>query len=117
MATVRLRFLGCGDAFASGGRLQACLHLEGGSEPMLMDCGAAGLVALKRERIDPASIGCVALSHLHGDHFAGLPWLIMEGQFTDRARPLVIGGPPETEQRLAQLLEALYPGSGSAERP
>ena len=92
MAAVRLRFLGSGDAFASGGRLQTCFHLEGGREPMLIDCGATALVALKRERIDPASIGCVVLSHLHGDHFAGLPWLILDGQFGDRTRPLLIGG-------------------------
>ena len=116
MATARLRFLGCGDAFASGGRLQACFHLEGSSEPMLIDCGATALVALKRERIDPASIGCVALSHLHGDHFAGLPWLILDGQFADRTRPLLIGGPPRTEQRFAQAFEALYPGAVSVKR-
>jgi ribonuclease BN (tRNA processing enzyme) len=117
MAIVRFRFLGCGDAFASGGRLQACFHLEGGAEPMLIDCGATTLVALKRERIDPASIGCVALSHLHGDHFAGLPWLILDGQFADRTRPLLIGGPPGTEHRFGQAFEALYPGAVSVKRP
>src|SRR5947209_16500467 len=116
MAAVRLRFLGCGDAFASGGRLHTCFHLEGGSEPMLIDCGATALVALKRERIDPASIGCVALSHLHGDHFAGLPWLVLDGQFGGRTRPLLIGGPPGTERRFEQAFEALYPGAVSAER-
>jgi ribonuclease BN (tRNA processing enzyme) len=113
---VRLTFLGSGDAFASGGRLQTCFHLEGGEEPMLIDCGATALVGLKREQIDPASIGCVALSHLHGDHFAGLPWLILDGQFTDRTRPLLIGGPPGTEKRFGEVFEALYPGALSRER-
>src|SRR5206468_11390929 len=116
MAAARLRFLGCGDAFSSGGRLQTCFHLEGGNEPMLIDCGATALVALKRERIDPASIGWVVLSHLHGDHFAGLPWLILDGQFASRTRPLVIGGPPGTEGRFKQAFEALYPGAGSVKR-
>src|SRR5437588_9842682 len=116
MAAVRLRFLGSGDAFASGGRLQTCFHLEGGREPMLIDCGATALVALKRERIDPASIGCVVLSHLHGDHFAGLPWLILDGQFGDRTRPLLIGGPPGTQGRFRQAFDALYPGAASVER-
>ena len=55
--------------------MQACLHVDGGAEPLLLDCGATSLIALKRLGIDPASIGWVALSHLHGDHFAGLPWL------------------------------------------
>jgi len=45
---VQLTFLGSGDAFAGGGRFQACLHLAGGAEPLLLDCGATALVALKR---------------------------------------------------------------------
>jgi ribonuclease BN (tRNA processing enzyme) len=117
MTPVRLRFLGSGDAFASGGRFQACFHLEGGIEPLLIDCGATALIALKRERIDPASIGWVVLSHLHGDHYAGLPWLILDGQFAHRERPLVIAGPPGTEGRLRQAFEALYPAAPDADRP
>ena len=117
MARVRLRFVGSGDAFSSGGRFQACFHLNGGTEPLLIDCGATSLVALKREAIDPASIGWIALSHLHGDHFAGIPWLILDGQFSGRTRPLTIAGPPGAEQRLAALFEAAYPGATGADRP
>jgi ribonuclease BN (tRNA processing enzyme) len=113
----QLTFLGSGDAFASGGRFNACMHLSGGEEPMLLDCGATALVALKRAGIDPASVGWIALSHLHGDHFAGLPWLVLDGQFAKRTRPLVIGGPPGTRDRLHQAFEALYPGAVDAERP
>jgi ribonuclease BN (tRNA processing enzyme) len=117
MAPVELRFLGCGDAFSSGGRLHTCFYLEGGNEPILLDCGATALAGLKREGIDPASIGWVALSHLHGDHFGGLAWLIIEGRATGRSRPLVVGGPPSTAERLARASEALYAGSGDAETP
>jgi ribonuclease BN (tRNA processing enzyme) len=113
----QLTFLGSGDAFASGGRFNACMHLSGGEEPMLLDCGATALVALKRAGIDPASVGWIALSHLHGDHFAGLPWLVLDGQFAKRTRPLVIGGPPGTRDRLHQAFEALYPGAVGADRP
>ena len=116
MAQVRLRFVGCGDAFSGGGRFQACFHLDGGAEPMLIDCGATSLVALKRERIDPNSIGWIAVSHLHGDHFGGIPWLILDGQFSGRDRPLVVAGPPGTEERFNAAFEALYPGATTAER-
>jgi ribonuclease BN (tRNA processing enzyme) len=116
MATIRLRFLGSGDAFGSGGRLQACLHLDGGQEPLLLDCGATGLISLKQAGIDPAGIGWVALSHLHGDHFAGIPWLVLDGQFAGRTRPLVVAGPPGTQERLERTFDALYPGSADAER-
>lgn len=117
MANVRLRFLGCGAAFAAGGRFQTSFYLEGGDEPLLIDCGATTLIALKRHGIDPASIGWVALSHLHGDHFGGLPWLILDGQFAKRTKPLVIAGPAETERRFREMFEALYPGAPEADRP
>jgi ribonuclease BN (tRNA processing enzyme) len=110
-------FLGSGDAFAGGGRFQACLYLDGGAEPLLLDCGVTSLIALKRSGIDPASIGWVALSHLHGDHFGGLPWLILDGQFGKRTKPLVIVGPHGTRERVEQTFESLYPGTAGAERP
>jgi ribonuclease BN (tRNA processing enzyme) len=113
----QIRFLGSGDAFGSGGRFQACLHLDGGPEPVLLDCGATSLIALKRAGIDPASIGWVALSHLHGDHFAGLPWLVLDGQFAKRTRPLVIAGPDGTRERFERTFECLYPGATNAQRP
>lgn len=116
MGDVRIRFLGCGDAFGSGGRLQTSFYLEGGEEPLLIDCGATTLIALKRHGIASASIGWVVLSHLHGDHFGGLPWLILDGQFTERRRALTIIGPPGTEERFEQTFETLYPGAPSAER-
>lgn len=116
MAPVNLRFLGSGDAFAGGGRFQTSFYLDGGDEPLLIDCGATTLIALKREGIDPSSIGWVALSHLHGDHFAGVPWLILDGQFSKRSRPLVIAGPGAIKQRFNEMFEALYPGATDVER-
>ena len=116
MGPVHVKFLGSGDAFASGGRFQACLHLDGGTEPLLLDCGATALIGLRRARIDPASIGSVALSHLHGDHFAGLPWLILDGQFAKRTMPLVIAGPEGVRERIERTFEALYPGATGVER-
>jgi len=115
--SVRLTFVGSGDAFAGGGRFQACLHLDGGSEPLLLDCGATTLIALKRLAVDPASLGHIALSHLHGDHFAGLPWVILDGQFANRTKPLAITGPEGVRERVERTFELLYPGATEADRP
>jgi ribonuclease BN (tRNA processing enzyme) len=115
--TARLTFVGSGDAFASGGRFQPCLLLDGGAEPLLLDCGASSLIALKRLCVDPSDIGWIALTHLHGDHFGGLPWLILDGQFAPRSNALTILGPPGTKERVQRAFEALYPGAADAERP
>jgi ribonuclease BN (tRNA processing enzyme) len=116
MRPAQITFLGSGDAFGSGGRFQPCILLDDGSQPLLLDCGATTLIALKRSGINPASIGWVALSHLHGDHFSGVPWLVLDGQFAKRARPLLIAGPSGTQERLERTFEALYPGSAGVER-
>lgn len=108
---VELRFIGSGDAFGSGGRLQTCLMLSGGDEPLLVDCGATSLVAMKRAGIDPGAVGAVALSHLHGDHFGGLPFVILDGQFSRRTRPLVVAGPPGVQARVEAAMEVFFPGS------
>ncbi len=111
-----LRFLGSGDAFGSGGRLQTCMHLSGTDGAVLIDCGASSLIAMKRDGVDPGEVDAVLLSHLHGDHFGGVPFLILDGQFTRRARPLVIASPPGVQQRVEATMEALFPGSTAVRR-
>ena len=115
-AGLRLRFLGSGDAFGSGGRLQTCLCLEGPGGRVLIDCGATALIAMKRAGIDPGSVGCVLLSHLHGDHFGGVPFLVLDGQFDRRESPLVVAGPPGTRERVPAAMDILFPGSSRAVR-
>jgi len=114
--TMKVRFVGSGDAFGSGGRNQTCIHLSGEGQVMLADCGATSLTALKALGLDPGAIGAVALTHLHGDHFGGLPFLILDGQFARRTRPLLIAGPPGTADRLSQAMETLFPGSSHVQR-
>ena len=112
MARVTIRVLGSGDAFGSGGRLQTCFLVSGNPDQALIDCGATSLVAMRRCGVDPTVIDTVILSHLHGDHFGGIPFLLLEAQFvSQRKRPLVIAGPPGTAKRLTEALEVLFPGS------
>jgi ribonuclease BN (tRNA processing enzyme) len=58
----------------------------------------------------------VFISHLHGDHFGGLPFLILDGQFSHRADPLWIIGPPGTSERLNEAMECMFPGSTQVRR-
>jgi ribonuclease BN (tRNA processing enzyme) len=113
---VKVRFLGSGDAFGSGGRFQTCLHLESGARQLLVDCGASSLIAMRRFGVDPLAIDTVILSHLHGDHFGGVPFLLLDAQFKRRTRPLVVAGPPGVERRVREAMEALFPGSSGVAR-
>ena len=113
---MRVTFAGSGDAFGSGGRWQTCIHLAGGGQVMLVDCGATSLTALKAQGLDPGDIAAVAVTHLHGDHFGGLPFLILDGQFSRRTAPLLVAGPPGIRARLAGAMETLFPGSSQVSR-
>jgi ribonuclease BN (tRNA processing enzyme) len=103
-----LQFVGCGDALGSGGRFNTCFHVTGASVNFLIDCGASSLPALKRLGIARDDIDLILITHFHGDHFAGLPFLLLDAQFTRRSRPLVIAGPKGIETKLANLMEALF---------
>lgn len=113
---MRVRFVGSGDAFGSGGRFQTCIHVEAEQTQFLVDCGASSLVAMRRFGVDPQAVDAVVLSHLHGDHFGGVPFLILDAQFKRRTRPLTVAGPPGVQQRVREAMEALFPGSSGVAR-
>ena len=114
MSGVELRFLGTGDAFGSGGRLHTATLVRAAAGDVLVDCGPSTLAALRRDALDPATVDAVVLTHLHGDHFGGVPFLLMDAHYaTGRSRPLVIAGPPGVEAAVAGALEVLFPGSGA----
>jgi ribonuclease BN (tRNA processing enzyme) len=113
---MQLRFVGCGDALGSGGRFNTCFHVSGERVNFLIDCGASSLPALKRLGIARDDIDLILITHFHGDHFAGLPFLLLDAQFTRRTRPLVIAGPEGIETRLAQVMEALFENSSKTKQ-
>jgi ribonuclease BN (tRNA processing enzyme) len=109
---MRLTVVGSGDAFGSGGRFNTCFQVETAKATVLIDCGASSLVALRARGLDPERLDGVVLSHLHGDHFGGLPFLLIEAQhLSRRRRPFVIAGPPGTRARLAAALDVMFPGA------
>ena len=114
---MRLKFLGCGDAFGSGGRFNTCFLVERRDSDFLIDCGATAMVAMRRFGVDPNRISAIVVSHLHADHFGGLPSVILDAQLVSRrTAPLVIAGPKGIAERLVTLMEAHFPGSSTASR-
>jgi ribonuclease BN (tRNA processing enzyme) len=107
-----LQFIGCGDAFGSGGRFNTCFHLVGDRTNLLIDCGASSLVAMKQLDVDGNAISIIVITHFHADHFGGIPFFILDAQFFSKRRePLTIVGPVGLEEWYERVMETAFPGS------
>lgn len=113
---MQLRFVGCGDAFGSGNRFNTCFHVKGMDADFLIDCGATSLIGLKRFSIDPNSIQAILVTHFHADHFGGIPFFILNAQFSKRTESLTIAGPPGLRDAFNRVIEAAFPGSSMVKR-
>ncbi|MFA0963875.1 MBL fold metallo-hydrolase [Roseivirga sp. BDSF3-8] len=110
--TITLRFLGCGDAFGSGGRAQSSFFLHTSSLGFMVDCGATTLVQLKAAGLTTNELDIIALTHFHGDHYGGVPYILLDAAlYQNRQKPLTIISPPGGQARITALLESLYPGT------
>jgi ribonuclease BN (tRNA processing enzyme) len=111
---MEVRFLGSGDAFGSGGRFNTCIYVRGAETVFLLDCGASSLIAMRKFGVDPNEVSTVLITHLHGDHFGGIPFLILDAQLLSRrVAPLTIAGPPGLRARLKDAMETFFPGSSA----
>jgi ribonuclease BN (tRNA processing enzyme) len=113
---MKLQFVGCGDALGSGGRYNTCFHVTGERTNFLIDCGASSLPALKKLGIARDGIELILITHFHGDHFGGLPFLLLDAQFTRRTRPLTIAGPLGIKRKLSALMETLFENSSKTQQ-
>jgi ribonuclease BN (tRNA processing enzyme) len=74
-----------------------------------VDCGADALVSMRRCGVEPESIEAVAVTHLHGDHFGGLPFLLLHARHVARPPSAIrVVGPRGIEARTLAALDALY---------
>ncbi len=107
---MKLTVIGSGDAFNGAGRGHSCYWIEGLAErPLMVDFGATALMGLGRAGMDPLRLGGIAVTHLHGDHVGGLPFLLIDGIFRrPRHEDLALIGPQPLEERLDALHRAHY---------
>jgi ribonuclease BN (tRNA processing enzyme) len=104
-------FVGTSDAFGAGGRRQSAVLLRLPSGGVLLDCGATTCTGLAELGIDRGEVDAIVISHFHGDHFGGIPLLLLAALYEDgRTRPLDVAGPPGTEERVRVLCRAMGHG-------
>lgn len=78
-------------------------------DKILIDCGNGILKTLLEQNVDIAKIDTLLITHLHGDHYLDIPFLIMQRNFISAENELTIYGPVGTENTVAQLVSLAYP--------
>jgi ribonuclease BN (tRNA processing enzyme)/isopentenyl phosphate kinase len=111
-----ITFLGKGDAFSSGGFKSSGSLIDLPTKTILLDCGPHTLQALKAFGRETIEIDWILITHFHGDHFGGIPFILLESVFQHyRTKPLTIIGPPGIKSKVDELFSVLY--SNEASKP
>ncbi|MFA4868864.1 MAG: MBL fold metallo-hydrolase [Pedobacter sp.] len=116
MSNVQVKIIGCGDAFGSGGRLNTCFYVNAGPVRFLVDCGATSLPGLKQHGINADDIDAIVISHFHGDHYGGVPFVLLDAAIHSRTKKMQVISPVGGQRRIAALLDLLYPGTEVLEK-
>lgn len=104
---MEVSFLGSANAFASEGRLWSSFIVDGKYQ---FDAPPTMLPQLKNLGIPLEDIEVIFITHFHGDHFVGLPFLLLEYVYmTQRTTDLTIVGPPGCKEMLEDFATRVYP--------
>jgi len=103
-----LVFIGTSDAFGAGGRRQSAILLRTSGGAALVDCGMTTGTGMCELGIERDEIDAILISHFHGDHYGGIPTILLAMQYEDaRKSTLRIAGPPGVEARVRTLATAM----------
>ena len=107
----RIDMLGTGNAFLPHGRHHSFALIDG---KHTIDAPPTALAGLRRQGINPADLRTVFITHVHGDHVFGFPFLLLERKYIsdrDGVQPLTVVGTPFVKERLTELCKLAFPGS------
>ena len=97
---MKLTILGCHSATPHANKAPTAQLLATKKHLFLIDCGEGTQVLLRKEKVKFAHIKHIFISHLHGDHFYGLPGLISTFRLLGREAPCIFMGQKALKNQL-----------------
>lgn len=107
MTDLQFTFIGSGNAFSPGG---LCCNGFLVNDRFLFEAPPQALSSLNTIGFDPNEVEAIVLSHHHGDHFLGLPFLLLHWRWKGRTKPIRIVGPKDTERLGKEIAQSVFPG-------
>jgi ribonuclease Z len=105
---MEITFLGTSSALPTKNRSHPAIALKAFGEIILLDCGEGTQRQMSLAGLSPMKINHIFITHLHGDHFLGLPGLIQSMAFRGRTEPLHIYGPRPIGQLMEYIIDLGY---------
>lgn len=105
---MKCTFAGVGSAFDAG-QTNTSILIESTDSSILLDCGFNAGHSFARISERPADLDLLWISHFHGDHFFGIPFLIGYLFSSGRTRDFMILGPAGVEEKVISAIELAYP--------
>jgi ribonuclease Z len=97
--------LGTSSATPTKDRNPSAQYVRLDKHVFLFDCGEGTQNQLLRNQLKLQKVRYVLISHLHGDHYFGLPGLITSMSLFNRTEPLILIGPKSLQSFLNQILD------------
>lgn len=109
---MKIVFLGTGGTYPSRLRNVTSIAIQMPGEVLMFDCGEGTQRQLMRSPVSFMKIKKIFISHLHADHFLGLPGLIQSMSLNGRENELLIYGPRGTAMNVTAMMNLGYFRSG-----
>lgn len=111
---MKVTFIGTGNAFAQLGRFQSAHWMTIHNSHILFDCGNTVLSAIKKFNLPITQLQTILLSHFHGDHLLGLPFIFLDRLYLNPvANKLNVYGFKGIKGVINTLMETIYPAQSN----
>jgi ribonuclease Z len=102
---MKVTILGNNSALPAYGRHPTCQIVWINDEPVMLDCGEAAQIQMQRYGVRWRNLNHICISHMHGDHYFGLPGFINSMSLLGRTNPLYLYAPASLEGILQQIMQ------------
>lgn len=100
----KVTILGCGAALPTNNRNPSAQYVECNNRHILIDCGEGTQMQIRKFKVHFQKITHILISHLHGDHFFGLPGLLSTMNLLGRNTGITVYGPQNLQTILQDIM-------------
>ncbi len=104
MANFQINILGCGSATPTMRHMPSSQVIDFRNRLMMIDCGEGTQLQYRRMKLKFSRLEHIFISHVHGDHFLGLPGLLSTLALHDTAGSITIHTFPEGIDILKKIM-------------